>query len=98
MPYYLILAPDRPDALDDRLTRRQAHLDYWKTKQGSVKVAGAMLDGDRPCGSTFLIEARDEADARALLAEDPFTQHGVFLDDAKVISIRPAIGDWLPTA
>ena len=98
MPYYLILAPDRPDALDDRLARRQAHIDYWIAKQGSVKVGGAMLDGDRPYGSTFLIEARDEVDARALLAGDPFTQHGVFADSVQVIAIRPAIGDWLPAA
>lgn len=98
MAYFLILADDRADGLDDRLAHRQEHIDYWNGKPGAVKVAGAMLDGDRPRGSAFLIEADSEADARALLADDPFMLHGIFAGTTQVIAIRPAIGAWLPKA
>lgn len=96
MPHYLILASDRDGALDERIANRQDHIDYWAGKPGVVKVAGAMLDGDRPSGSAFLLEAADEAAARTLLAGDPFAALGIFAGDAKVVAVRPAIGEWLP--
>lgn len=96
MPYFLIFAEDRGDGLDDRLAHRQEHIDYWNAQTGVVKVAGAMLGGDRPNGSVLLIEAQDEPAARALLERDPFTREGVFSGQNQVIAMRPAIGDWFP--
>lgn len=96
MSHYLILVEDQSGAFEARLAHRQAHLHYWKAKAPAVQVAGAMLDGDRPRGSALLVEAADEAEARALLAGDPFTTAGVFSEQAQVIAVRPAIGDWLP--
>lgn len=96
VPYFLILAEDRGDGLDDRLAHRQEHIDYWNAQTGVVKVAGAMLGGDRPNGSVLLIEAQDEPAARALLERDPFTREGVFSGQNQVIAMRPAIGDWFP--
>ena len=98
MPHFLILSPDRPDSLDQRLAHRQEHIDYWSDKPGVVKVAGAMLEGDRPNGSAFLLEADDEAAARALVADDPFTRHGIFAGDIRIVAMRPAIGEWVPAA
>ena len=98
MPHFLIIAPDRTGALEERLAHRQEHLDYWTSKPGTVKVAGAMLDGDQACGSSFLVEAKDEADARTLLTSDPFMRHGIFTGELQIIAIRPAIGEWLPSA
>ncbi|QQV77670.1 YciI family protein [Sphingomonas aliaeris] len=97
MPYFLILAPDRPGALDLRIAHRQDHLDYWAARRDVVKVAGAMLDEDRPCGSSFLIETSDLAAAQALIAGDPFTAAGIFAGTEQIVAIRPAIGEWLPT-
>lgn len=94
--FFLILAADRPGQLDRRLEHRQRHLDYWNGLPGTVKVAGAMLAGDSPRGSAFLIEAEDEAAARRLLAGDPFTTEGIFGDDIRIEAVRPAIGDWKP--
>lgn len=98
MAYFLILANDRAGALDERIARRQEHIDYWTGKPGVLKVAGAMLDGDRPCGSSFLLETDDEAAGLSLLADDPFTKHGIFSGKTQVIAVRPAIGEWLPKA
>ena len=94
--FFLILAADRPGMLPSRLEHRQRHIDYWTALPGVVKIAGAMLDGDSPKGSTFLLEAEDEAAARALLAADPFTTEGIFGDDVRIEAVRPAIGEWKP--
>jgi uncharacterized protein YciI len=94
--FFLILAPDRPGMLDRRLAHRQRHLDYWNGLAGAVKIAGAMLSGDAPKGSAFLIEAEDEAAVRALIADDPFTTEGIFGDDIRIEAVRPAIGEWKP--
>lgn len=98
MAFFLLLCRDRPDATASRAEHRQRHLDYWADLPGVVKVAGAMLDGDRPTGSTFLVDAPDEASARQWLAGDPFATEGVFGDSIDVIRVRPAIGAWLPVA
>lgn len=92
--FFLVLAADRPGQLERRLEHRHRHLDYWKGRPGAVKVAGAMLDGDNPKGSAFLIEAVDEAAVRRLIAEDPFTSEGIFDDDIRIEAFRPAIGEW----
>ncbi len=96
--FFLILARDKQDALALRLQHRQAHLNYWTGIPGVVKVAGALLSGDNeaatPCGSALMIEAKDLEAARALLAGDPFTAHGVFGDDVRIEAFRPSIGDW----
>jgi uncharacterized protein YciI len=94
--FFLVLAADRPEMLERRLQHRQRHLDYWAHKPGTVKIAGAMLDGDQAKGSAFLLEADDEQAVRALLSSDPFTTEGIFGDDLRIEAFRPAIGDWKP--
>lgn len=98
--FFLILVPDRPGMLEQRLAHRPAHLDYWNGLPGVVKVAGAMLTGDgaeaTPKGSAFLIEAESLDAARALVAADPFTIAGIFGDEVRIEALRPAIGTWLP--
>lgn len=96
--FFLILAPDAPGKLDQRLALRQRHVDYWLEQGDAVKVAGAMLSDDGPdaqaVGSSFLLEAADEAAVRALITADPFMLEGVFAPDVQVQPVRPAIGVW----
>lgn len=96
--YFIVLAADRPNSLDRRIEHRQRHVDYWIAQGSIVKVAGAMLDGDgpdaAPIGSSFLLEADDEAAVRALLSRDPFTLEQIFTGDFAVQPVRPALGVW----
>lgn len=96
--YFIILAPDRPGMLDRRLEHRPRHIAYWNAQGDVLKVAGAMLSSDgeeaTPIGSSFLLEAENEAAARALLAQDPFMLEGVFTGDFQIHPVRPAIGAW----
>ena len=94
--FFLILAADRPGMIERRLEHRQRHIDYWTGLPGAVKIAGAMLEEGSPKGSAFLIEAEDEAAARRLLADDPFSTEKIFGDDIRIEALRPAIGEWKP--
>ena len=98
--FFIILASDRPGALERRLAHRQRHIDYWNSLPGVVRIGGAMLSDDTgaatPKGSAFIIEAGSLDAARALLAADPFTTEGVFGGDARIEVLRPGIGDWKP--
>jgi uncharacterized protein YciI len=98
MAFFLMLCRDRPGAAPVRATHRQRPVDYWLGIPGAVKVAGAIMDGDQPIGSSILIEAADETTARQLVAGDPFTTEGVFADPPEAIAVRPAIGAWIPAS
>lgn len=96
--FFIVLAHDKPGLLAQRLAHRPAHVDYWVGQGDALKVAGAMLESDAPdappIGSSFLIEAEDEAAVRALIAADPFTIEGIFDDNVTVQPVRPALGVW----
>jgi len=71
---------DKPDSLAKRMGRRPAHLVYLSSLGAKVRAAGALLDptGQNPIGSLLILETVDEADARALLAADPYAEGGLF--------------------
>lgn len=98
--FFLVLAPDAPDMLEKRLALRSLHVDYWVSLGGTVKVAGAMLSNDgpdaTPVGSSFLLEADDEAAVRTLISDDPFMKEGVFSGAVQIQPVRPALGEWRP--
>lgn len=92
--FFAILARDGAGMGERRLALRQQHIDYWTGLPGIVKAAGAIMDGDTPVGSSFLIEADDQSTVRALLAADPFSTLGVFGDDITITTVRLGIGEW----
>ncbi len=71
---------DKPDSLAKRMGRRPAHLVYLSSLGAKVRAAGALLDptGQNPIGSLLIFETIDEADARAMLAADPYAEAGMF--------------------
>lgn len=81
MPQFILLCRDKPDSLALRKQTRPAHLDYFKSYGNKLILGGPMLDaaGD-PKGSMMVIEAEDEAAARELSANDPYTKAGLFAE------------------
>jgi len=75
---FLALCFDKPDHVDLRLSTRPAHLAYLDRYAAQVKLGGPFIEGDKPVGSMLILDCADEASARALLAEDPYAQAGLF--------------------
>lgn len=98
--HFIVFAGDLPGTGELRQTYRAEHVEYWSSMNGVVLVAGAMMSDDSedavPTGSSFLLAARSEQEVRDLLAEDPFTVHGVFDPAPRIQRVRPAIGSLWP--
>ena len=76
---FAALCYDKPGALDLRLATRAEHLAFLDKYAAQVKLGGPFLDGaDKPIGSLLIIDCADEPAARALLAQDPYAQAGLF--------------------
>ena len=92
--YYAIIARDKPDSLQNRLTARPAHLERLKRLQdeGRLVLAGPhpAIDSEDPgeagfTGSLVVAEFPDLEAARAWAAEDPYVQAGVYED----VAVKP---------
>jgi uncharacterized protein YciI len=77
---YAIYCVDKPNSKDVRMANRPAHIEYLKAKEGQILMGGAMLteDGEGMLGSLLVIDAEDEAAARAFVDGDPFAKAGLF--------------------
>lgn len=74
MPLFVMYGLDGPRGADIRKETRPAHLAWIASLAPRVKVGGPLLaeDGAAPVGSMIVLEAADLADAKAVLAEDPY--------------------------
>ncbi|MEA2597914.1 MAG: uncharacterized protein QOF01_4383 [Thermomicrobiales bacterium] len=71
----LVFGPDR----EKRLSVRPEHREYITSlaEKGVVLASGPYADD---AGALIIYEAADEAEARALIAADPYTAAGVVAD------------------
>jgi uncharacterized protein YciI len=91
MPLYVITFMDKPGMLEARVAARDAHLAYLR-EAGATRIAGPFLDAEgRMVGSMLVVEAEDEAAARALADNDPYKAAGLF-DDCEVRAWRHGYG------
>ncbi len=85
---FALICIDKPGALQIRLNTRPDHVAFLErlNKQGTLKIAGPLLDDDgKPNGSLVIIEAEDNDAARAISDADPYAQAGLFSS----VEIRP---------
>ena len=77
---FVALCTDKPNGLAIRMQHRPEHLAWLDANKTRVLLAGPYLtaDGQTMTGSMLVIEAADEADAKAFLATDPFARNGLF--------------------
>jgi uncharacterized protein len=83
--HWLIIARDGtdPDAPARRKAVREEHLATTRTlfEEGRVLYAGALLDPDGGMiGSMLVIDAPDEAAARAQIEADVYSRNGVWVE------------------
>jgi uncharacterized protein YciI len=85
--YFVATCLDKPGHVQTRLDTRPVHLDYLNGLKEKLKVAGALLgpDAQTPVGSMLIFECADEAEARGLVAGDPFAKAGLFAS----VDIKP---------
>lgn len=73
MPLYAIHALDGPGGAEKRSANLAAHLAHIEAWIARYFVAGPLRDAaGMTIGSLLVVEAADEDDARAFLAEDPY--------------------------
>ena len=73
MPLYAIHALDGPGGAEKRSRHLAAHLAHVEARIDRYFVAGPLKNAAGAAISSLLVvEANDEADARAFLAEDPY--------------------------
>jgi uncharacterized protein YciI len=73
MTLFAIHALDGPGGSEKRSAHIAAHLAHVETHIARYFVAGPLKDAaGTAIGSLLVVEAEDEADARAFLAQDPY--------------------------
>lgn len=83
---FALICTDKPGALDVRMANRPDHLAFLNGLGDALKAGGPFVDAaGSPNGSLVVIEAQDEAAARAVAARDPYAKAGLF----QSVEIRP---------
>lgn len=77
--FFAFIAQDKPGAVDKRLALRDRHFAYLESLGEKLVFAGALFDAhDEMDGSLMVLEAGSIADARNLVAGDPFVEEGLY--------------------
>jgi uncharacterized protein YciI len=95
MPLFAVIALDRPGAEAKRLAARADHFAYVETILDRIAIAGPLRDAAGGfVGSILVYDVADEAEARALLAGDPYFAAGIW-DDPAIHRFTAAAGAWI---
>jgi uncharacterized protein YciI len=79
MPFYSIIATDKPNGLEHRMAVRPEHLKHLDNLGDKLVIAGPFqTEEGKATGSFMVIEAPDLPTATSLYEQDPFIKHGVF--------------------
>lgn len=93
--HYVALCLDKPDSLSVRTENRAAHLAFLAAHAPKVKLGGPFLDAaGQMCGSMLVLDCADEAEARAMLAQDPYAQAGLFAS-VDLRAYKPVVGTYV---
>lgn len=91
MPWFAMIARDRPDGLDARKQHRPAHLEHMARldAEGRLRYGGPLLtEQGEMGGSLVILEAESLEAAKNAYSEDPYVVHGVF-ESYDVIETKP---------
>ena len=84
---FTVICNDKANHTERRAANRDAHLAFLADLGDAVKLGGPMMDSSASImnGSMLIIEASDLDAARAMMADDPYAQAGLF----ETMEIRP---------
>jgi uncharacterized protein YciI len=80
---FIVYARDKANIMPTRAKHYRAHrlhLDEAEKHQVDVVTAGTLIDddGETPCGSIFVIDAKDRAAVETFTRSDPYDVNGVW--------------------
>ncbi len=90
-----------PHSMELRDKMRAEHRRYVLKNDSSIRMTGAMMDGDsNQCGTIFVFEAASPDDVWAWLKQEPFHASGVYAT-MHVVAWTPALNrldkiEWSP--
>lgn len=95
-PLYLVVCRDGLGSGAARAEKLDGHLRHVEVNWQRYVLAGPLRQpGSQPLiGSYFLVRATDEADARALMAGDPYVSSGMYAT-MEVLEATASIGLYL---
>lgn len=87
MSHFIMICRDKPASLALRMVNRPAHLDWAKSHEDRIAMAGPIFadDGETFIGSVFVVEAASREEVELWAAEDPYLIAGLF----ETIEIHP---------
>lgn len=91
MPWFAMIARDRPDGLEFRKQHRPAHLEHMARldAEGRLRYGGPLLTEEGEMGGSLIILEADDLDAaKSTYADDPYIVHGVF-ESYDIIETKP---------
>lgn len=95
MKHYAVIAWDTPGSEAKRAAARDAHFAHIEQVIDRVLIAGPLRDeAGGFTGSLVVVEAADEADARALFERDPYHKAGIW-ERAEIRAFTAAAGKWI---
>ena len=81
MPLFVMIGRTAADAGARRAEVRPRHLEHLgaAARDGRIRLAGPLLEGEgnAPCGSLIVFEAKSFEEAEAFVQRDPYVTEGV---------------------
>lgn len=88
---YLVVAYDKPNALQKRLEVRDLHVKGAREfiKKGNILQAGALVQNEQMVGSTLFVEFDNKDEMDSWLKNEPYVKNGVWdMDKIQILPIR----------
>ena len=93
--YFAIVTTDKPGATATRMAKLREHLAHVEATIDQLAIAGPLRDQDGNfTGSLLIVKADSEAEARAMLENDPYF-HAEIWSDIQIRAFGAAAGDWV---
>ena len=93
--FYAIITRDKPGATVTRMARLKEHLAHVEASIDQFAIAGPLRDENGNfTGSLLVVKAESAAEARAMLAKDPYFEADIW-SDIEIRAFGASAGDWV---